>query len=178
MQSSIFLCLAATALVVSAQTTSPPPLPDCSSITTSPQWAILCRLAQGVDTPVLQLGGLTANFACDQDCRCIMGATARGGKCGMPQGQSEAYCMCDYGAEPAIQPLWQGPLCTGLSFLTNLCDSSIVGPSLNDLCNKDCQCSHGYGNTGNHICTNNNGLNSTRPYCVCGGATTLAKASS
>jgi hypothetical protein len=62
-------------------------------------------------------------------------------------------------------------------YITALCPGvPVVGNGvLLNACNHDCQCSHGYGNTQNHLCTaKNNVPNNNMTYCVCGGASTLA----
>jgi len=89
-----------------SQTTVPPPV-DCTpgSLTgtlqlNSPQFATLCQIkgnltAQNLTTPLLKLVGYTADQICDGDCRCVMGATAAGGRCAA-RSDGGVYCKCDY----------------------------------------------------------------------------------
>ena len=92
------MLIAATVVVYAAD-------PDCSIIVNSPQFATLCNLTNvsavlntisGLSMSGIPPGlqGFSANQICDGDCRCVMGATKRGGMCGQSGGK--AYCQCDY----------------------------------------------------------------------------------
>lgn len=50
----------------------------------------------------------------------------------------------------------------------------VVQPLFGELCDADCQCSHGYGDdTVNELSVNNGEVGNTRTFCICGDATTL-----
>jgi len=157
---------------VSGQTT-PPPV-DCSSPTGSPQFAILCQIGGILD--FWPFVGLSADAVCDADCRCTHGAMVRGGLCGTSPYDSETYCICDFDTSPPRAPLL-GLLtyigCTNIfPLVTNLCQTN--QDFFNGACNADCQCSHGYLNTGNHQCiVDSSYSNNNVPYCFCGNHTNL-----
>jgi len=160
--------------------------PNCKFILNSPQFAVLCRVADvtaKLDS-TYNLPGYTANSVCNADCRCVMGA--QGGSCGTPAVQPNnaalAYCICNYGPNP---PLTQTE-CAGYlgTTITDLCPSDTpnipsVGGFLSNACIHDCTCSHGYPFDGDHICGTNNGdPTNTRHYCLCNNGTNIATVSS
>jgi len=73
---------------------------NCNLPTGSPQFALLCQIEGALNASSGVSGdfiGLNASQVCDGDCRCVMGATGRGGRCGQRPRDGATYCICDYG---------------------------------------------------------------------------------
>jgi len=159
---------------------------SCDIIFNSPQFALLCNVTNP-DLPapltllnqmgIVSLAAYSPNQICDLDCRCIMGATARGGRCGRRASDNQIYCLCDYNQQPpraASYPVLDLE-CRSLMNGFKACAGNPADSELERACNADCTCSHGYP-ANNGSCTVNSAVSGdpVGGYCFCGNGQNIA----